>query len=306
MLIPRDTIVNHLAGNPLDRTALERKNPAWVSRILNDTATRYVPVARGQNLVTMDNPAGALFLSGADAVELGQRAGSRTVLGRYDGAHYVAVSMDEPKQADEALALSGGRYMDLKKVGPAMDAAHASTLAYANAMVYWHNRHRFCGSCGAKTAVSEGGHIRRCPGCDISHFPRTDAAISVLIVHEDRCLLARKANWPKGTYATVAGFLEPGESLEECVQREVKEETGLTIDRMIYHSSQPWPFPGSIMVGFHANATDTQLHLGDDELEDARWFTREELKRQVSEGKVFMPHKISISYRLIEDWLKLL
>ncbi|MDJ0837467.1 MAG: NAD(+) diphosphatase [Acidobacteriota bacterium] len=303
MFMPREPIVNHLAANPLDRTAVQRRNVDWVNGVLADPHTRYVAVANGQNLVTMDKPAQAVFLCGQEAVHLGKRAGSRTVLGAYDGVYYVAINMDEPKQAGEAVALSGGRYMDLKKVGPAMDPAHAATLAYANAMTFWHRRHRFCGACGTKTAVSQAGHVRRCPGCNVSHFPRTDGAIIVLIIHGDRCLLARQAEWPKGVYATVAGFLEPGESLEGCVQREVKEETGLTIDKMIYHSSQPWPFPGSIMVGFHAHSADTELHLSDEELEDARWFTREELEREVAEGSVLLPHKISISYRLIEDWL---
>jgi NAD+ diphosphatase len=140
------------------------------------------------------------------------------------------------------------------------------------------------------------------PDCGQLHFPRTNPAIIVLVALRERCLLGRQATWPEGLYATIAGFVEPGESLEEAVVREVREETGIEVREVTYHSSQPWPFPSSIMLGFTAQAGSDHIQLNDGELEDARWFSREEIARGVEEGWLRLPSSVSISYRLIEDW----
>jgi NAD+ diphosphatase len=176
----------------------------------------------------------------------------------------------------------------------------AGLLGYARGMVLWRARHRFCGTCGATTLAAKGGHVLICtnPACRHEQFPRIDPAIIVLVSDGERALLGRQAAWPVGRYSTIAGFVEPGESLEDAVAREVFEETGIEVNRIQYHSSQPWPFPSSLMLGFTAHAQTTQIQLRDDELEDAQWFTREDL----ASGRPLVPPNVSISFRLIEHW----
>ena len=156
----------------------------------------------------------------------------------------------------------------------------AGLLGYARAMVAWRRRHRYCGTCGAKTMPAKGGHVLVCtnPVCRHEQFPRIDPAIIVLVSDGERALLGRQAAWPRGRYSTIAGFVEPGESLEDAVAREVLEETGVRVAEIEYHSSQPWPFPSSLMLGFTAHALTQEVHLRDQELEDARWFTRADLR----------------------------
>jgi NAD+ diphosphatase len=181
-----------------------------------------------------------------------------------------------------------------------LPAEEAGVLAYARAMVHWREKHRFCGRCGSRTVATQGGHVLQCSeaGCATLQFPRIDPAVIVLVTDGERALLGRQADWPAGRYSTIAGFVEPGESLEDAVIREVREETGVEVDVVDYHSSQPWPFPSSLMLGFTAHASRTQIHRADEELEDARWLTRE----QIAAGEVALPTTHSISFRLIEDW----
>src|SRR5262249_4560440 len=154
-----------------------------------------------------------------------------------------------------------------------------SLLAYARGLMHWHARHGFCGVCGSRTESASAGHVRKCtnPDCGASHFPRTDPAVIMLVHDGDKALLGRQKVWPQGMYSTLAGFVEPGESLEETVRREVYEETGIAVGEVVYHSSQPWPFPASLMIGFHAEARSRTINRVDSELEDAGWFSRAEL-----------------------------
>jgi NAD+ diphosphatase len=171
-------------------------------------------------------------------------------------------------------------------------------------MTYWHHRHRFCGVCGSPTDSIEGGFQRLCanPDCGHRHFPRTDPAIIVLVTSGERGLLGRQPSWPKGMYSTIAGFVEPGETLEDAVIREVREETNIELCRVHYHSSQPWPFPSSLMLGFSAQAASSEIRVDEYELENACWFTREELTRKLLANVLRLPSPMSISFRLIEDW----
>ena len=173
-------------------------------------------------------------------------------------------------------------------------------------MVHWHQQHRFCSVCGHPTEPKEAGHKRQCvnPACGAEHFPRTDAAM-IVIVHDggDRCLLARSPRFPPNMYSALAGFLEPGESLEDCVVREVYEEVGLRVTDVRYHSSQPWPFPRSVMIGFHARAENTDLTLDEEEIEDARWVTRDFLRAKDQWQNFFIPPRIAVARHLIDDWI---
>ena len=176
-------------------------------------------------------------------------------------------------------------------------------MAHARGLIYWHQRHRFCSLCGSPAEIRDAGHMRRCGNADCAaeHFPRTDPAVIMLVADGDRCLMGRQAEWPTGLYSTLAGFVEPGESLEEAVAREIWEEAGITVRDVRYHSSQPWPFPASLMLGFYATATSTEISLNRDELDDARWFHRNDL-RNPGEG-MRLPRQTSISRRLLDDWL---
>jgi NAD+ diphosphatase len=198
------------------------------------------------------------------------------------------------------------RFTDLRHVAPRLDRREGALLALARAMMFWHARHRYCGLCGSPTRSEEAGHMRRCtdPACNTMHFPRTDPAVIMLVTDGDRVLLGRNKNFPlPGMYSTLAGFVEPGESLEDAVAREVREETGVEVGAVHYHSSQPWPFPANIMLGFYAEARTTEITIDYGELEDARWFARDWLLTHTDDDAFRLPRLDSIARRLIEDWL---
>lgn len=188
-----------------------------------------------------------------------------------------------------------------------LSPADAGLLAYATAMVTWHRTHAFCARCGAGTQPAEAGHVRRCPNCGATHHPRTDPVVIMLVRDDpgDRVLLGRQARWPAGRFSALAGFVEPGETLEEAVAREVVEEAGVEIGDLRYRSSQPWPFPASLMIGFHASYAGGNPRAADAELEAVRWFTREEVGRVVAGQTEFhVPPPAAIARRLIDEWLE--
>jgi NAD+ diphosphatase len=195
---------------------------------------------------------------------------------------------------------ANAEFQDIRTVIGALDRDEAGLLAYARALVTWRGRHQFCGKCGSPTEARQSGHAVTCSDaeCATETFPRIDPAIIVLITDGERCLLGRQASWRPGWYSTIAGFVEAGESLEDAVAREVLEETGIHVEHVEYHSSQPWPFPQSLMLGFVARASTTDIFRTDNELEDARWFTRAE----IASGFPLTPPPISISGCLIQDW----
>ncbi len=189
----------------------------------------------------------------------------------------------------------------LREIGGLLPPLEGNLLAMTTGLAVWHDTHRFCGRCGKETAVDWAGHRRRCDGCGREHFPRTDPAIIVLVTHDGRALLGRNPNWPAGFASVLAGFVEPGESLEDAVAREVKEEAGVDVEPggVEYHSSQPWPFPASVMLGFRAAAVTDVLVPDPEELVDVCWYSRDEL----AHGAIGLPPALSISRRLVDDWL---
>ena len=221
-----------------------------------------------------------------------------TLLGVFDGARCVLV---EVPAADSPAVPPGARFEELRTVASLLPPQQAGLLSYARGLSIWRARHRFCGICGMRLRPERAGHALRCSAHDCAQevFPRLDPAIIVLVSDGARALLGRQASWPAGRYSTIAGFVEPGESLEDAVMREVAEETGVAVYDIRYHSSQPWPFPASLMLGFQARCEPHAAICVGGELEDARWFTRAEL----SAGAAGMPPSHSISYRLISTWL---
>ncbi len=288
---------NILSGPYLERVAHWRKDEARLRAALEDPGTLFVPVWRTRSVVSVvSGRIGAHFIEGGQAFT-NIDVNEFILLGEFRSRVCFAVEM----QGDEAPQLdASAEFHDLRLIAGELPADEAGVLAYARAMVHWRERHRFCGRCGTGTVAVQGGHVLQCGdvGCATQQFPRIDPAVIVLITDGERALLGRQASWPPGRYSTIAGFVEPGESLEDAVIREVREETGVEVDTVDYHSSQPWPFPASLMLGFSAHASRTDIHRTDDELEDARWLTRE----QIAAGEVALPTTHSISFRLIEDW----
>jgi NAD+ diphosphatase len=288
---------NVLAGPYLDRASHLRADPAWFAAGLADPESRVLAVWNSRNLVTEGDAPQAAFLELAQLPAANRDGSELILLGRFGARSVFAFEFEG---AEAPLPPPGTRFEDLRLVAALLPAEEAGLLSYARAMIFWRHQHRFCGACGAKTVATRGGHVRVCtnPICRHESFPRIDPAIIVLITDGERALLGRQAAWPVGRYSTIAGFVEPGESLEDAVAREVFEETGVQVDLIEYHSSQPWPFPSSLMLGFTAHAVTTEIHLRDQELEDARWFTRAEL----ASGHPKIPPNVSISFRLIENW----
>ena len=287
----------------LDRAAHHRRDPHWLSARLAHADSRFVPLWRGANLIVSadsEAPRAVLLQRGGIAGE-----GQTIFLGLAGDRAYFAIDLSVLDDPLAGLTGAGGAaFVDLRRVGPLLPRAESALLAYARGMVHWHQRHAFCAQCGAPTLPAEVGHLRRCDACGAVHFPRTDPAVIMLVHDGNRCLLGRQASWATGMHSTLAGFVEPGESLEEAVRREVAEETGIAVADIRYHSAQPWPFPSSLMLGFTARALSTAIELDTRELEAARWFERDFLRRHQDDDEFRLPRADSIARRLIEEWLR--
>ena len=291
---PRSRIA--LAGDPFDRSAHRRANADWVEAAAAADSSVFLAVQGSRNLVSDDSPARPALLDAAAASALATTAHERILLGLRDERAYFALALP----ADGSEPPAGYAWRDLRWIGAELGPDDAAMLAYARGMAVWHDRHRFCAACGASTRPVDAGHARRCvrESCGRRHFTRVEPAVIVLVTRGERCLLGRQAAWPPGRYSTIAGFVEPGESLEDAVAREVHEETGIDLAGCEYRGSQPWPFPASLMLGFRATAASDEIRLHDEELEDARWVSRE----QLAAGEVLVPPSFSIAYDLIRDW----
>ena len=310
----------------IDRTVVQRRDETWVNEQLRAENTLFVPVwcekvfvdraeAGGDTQYRLsgrlDAPAPpdrrlkAVFLRSDETIPLLDGHRRAVLLGCSGQRTYFALDLSDIEDATKHRALAGrGDFVGLRSVGPMLDRFDGGLLAYARGMLRWHQQHTYCGACGSHTAMLEAGFIRRCTAaeCGQQHFPRTDPAIIVLVTHENRALLGRQAKWDATWYSVLAGFVEPGESLEQAVRREVKEEAGISVGEVRYDSSQPWPFPSSLMIGFTAEALDDDIRIHDQELEDARWFTREDVDAGIEAGELRLSPSISISRHLIESW----
>jgi NAD+ diphosphatase len=287
-----------LSRSVLDRAADRRRDDEWLEKAWAAPDTQVALVAGDKLAVTADRTALRL-VSPAEAGD-GERIflgiDRETGAGRSaDGRAVFAVLLAE--EPDEGFA-------SLREAGTVLDDRDAGIAVNVVGLANWHAVHTHCSNCGAHTEVVDAGHVRRCPVCGTSHFPRSDPAIIVLVTdEEDRALLGRGESWPPGRYSTLAGFVEPGESLEAAVRREVIEESGVVIGQDVqYAGSQPWPMPSSLMLGFYAKAIGFEIDVDADEIVDARWFSRDDLRRAIEAGDVALPGTISISRRLIEGW----
>lgn len=310
--------------NTLDRADHIRKDIDTLDALWQRSDARIVPVWNNLSLVTKidsNEPPQALFLDAGDSAPQGQSV----FLGLEDDIPFFAVDVsalnDEASTAlsDVAKDRNGiskaGEFKDLRQTGPTLSAQDGSLLAYARGLTFWNSNTAFCTRCGHAMETSNGGHVRKCTDSDCSYiaFPRTDPAVIMLVTYsppgglESLCLLGRSPNWPDGVFSTLAGFVEPGESLESAVQREVLEEVSVHTENVRYVASQPWPFPRSIMLGFEAVATTTDIKCDPDEIADAQWFTREQLKSFGNWGDDAVGNKLprpdSIARFLIDRWI---
>lgn len=295
-------LINFYATGSFDRAALHRRNPAWLAERLDEDNTVLHVVWQGKTLIAEEEMVRLNLLRAKDHKSLIQNANIVVLLGIDAETAHVAVDLS---QLDEPEIATFGRPTDLRSVGSLLPEKEASLAALAKGMAYWHSRHLHCGVCGHPTVSEQAGHLRRCtnPSCRIEHFPRTDPAVIMRITIGDRVLLGRQATWPPGMHSVLAGFVEPGESLEDAVRRETMEEVGLELTDVSYFASQPWPFPSSLMIGFTAEATSDQLLLDPDEIDSAQWLTRDQLLAS-PENEIFrLPRRDSIAWRLVADWI---
>ncbi len=300
---------NVYSSSPLDRIALRREDPAWIAEKLADPETLFVPVWRTRNLVrgTDQGSPEAVYISGEMAAALRmpdtEHGAPWAFLGILEDRAVFAIDISATDDPMPLLPETEGTFVDLRSVGWGVPRPEASVLAHARGLLHWRQRNKFCAVCGNANEVKSAGHVLTCTVCNTQHFPRTDPAVIMLVHRGDRALLGHSTRFPRATmYSTLAGFVEPGETLEEAVRREVLEESGIQVGDVHYHSSQPWPFPGNIMLGFYAEGLTEAITIDPEELKDARWFTKQEMRDHKQHG-FDLPRVDSIARRLIEDWL---
>jgi NAD+ diphosphatase len=301
MSIPDTTpAAQPFAGMALDRASTERKDPALIEQLAKDPATR-VLAASHEGVVIREGSEPSLlrreFVPAPD--------GELILLGLEDGRALFAVDLDALPSAVRGQLMDGGRIVALREAGVLLPHAEGGLAAYLAALLNWHRRHRFCANCGASTVVEEAGHARRCPRCAAHHFPRTDPVVIMTVEHQDRLLLGRRAGWPPGRCSVLAGFVSPGESAEEAVVREVREESGIVARDPTFVTSQPWPFPSSLMLGFDALSDGGEPAARDGELEEVHWFPLQAVRDAMRERnpELQLPPPVSVARFLIERWV---
>jgi len=288
------------AGNPLDRANLKRLDVAWLTAAQSAEHSRILPLSHGKPL--MRETAGqALQLCWLSPTAFKEATGQIVFLGvEADLAHFAC-----DVGPDATGFAAHGNFVDPLAALQGLPDAEGAIAAQARGILLWHERHRFCSNCGAASESADGGWKRFCGACKTEHFPRTDPVAIMLVVHGDEVLLGRKNIFPPGMYTALAGFMEPGETIEEAVAREVLEEAGVTVGDVRYLASQPWPYPASLMIGCIAEATSREITVDTTELDDARWFTRSDCRLAVSgaEGPLKIPPRYAIAHHLIRHWV---
>ena len=294
---------NRFTSVRLDRLVEYRDDEEWVAKAQLSDAARFVTLWRSRSLLaTTDEGQFAVYLKPGELDQL-DAIQPPTLLGTDGKRYFFAVSINDSQREKVLASYPSAQFIDLRRASVDMDAKHAGVLAYAKALHYWQHRHGFCGACGHPNRLFSSGHKLVCSNeeCARQSFPRIDPAIIVLVTHGDACLLGRNANWPPKHFSTLAGFVEPGESLEDAVVREVFEEAQVRLKEIHYVSSHPWPFPASSMCGFYAEAENRDCKTAD-ELEEVRWYTVPELEAAVLEDSVRLSPPVSIAFRLLADW----
>jgi NAD+ diphosphatase len=290
------------AGNPLDRASERRRDAEWIRSLLDEPAARILPLyelrpaTRGSASPELDwQPVGPW----REAIE---RGATLVFLGLGDDRPFFAI--------DGGAVAGSAEPFDARTLAPLLPESEAAILAEARSVIDWHARHRFCAQCGSPTRVVAAGWVRRCPECKATHYPRTDPVTIMLAVRGDKALLGRNKRRPGNRFSCLAGFMEPGETLEEGVRREVFEESGIRVGRVRYLACQPWPFPSSLMMGFLCEALTEEITVDPEELAEARWFSREEIRAMVARAaggpddptQVSLPGPVAIAHQICRRW----
>ncbi len=303
-----DSFQNTFAGNPLDRASDRRGDPDWLASQLASPESLGVAIWNGRPLVedAKDGGKQIAYLPAKLVADLAQGEERLLFLGLWKDTAVFAVDMEGPADPAEGPLEGLGKFEDLRAVALKLPHTEAAIVATAKQMFEWRRRHGHCAVCGQPSRAVDGGWKRRCPSCDTEHFPRTDPVVIMLAYHGDRCMLGRQEAWPKGMFSALAGFLEPGETIEEACARELNEEAGLHAVKVRYHSTQPWPYPSSLMIGLIAEVEDEEGAPDQTELSEIRWFTRDEA-RQLIAGQIegtFAPQRMAIAHQLIKAWVE--
>ena len=299
--------MNHamtFAGSPLDRSSNERRDEAWLDNHLSAKDSRYLPLLSLKVLANRQEH--SLGWCGPAEVIASVPHFEPYLLGVRDGIGHFAVDVSEATADGLALMQgdTGTEFSELRRLAPGLSEGDAAICAYARSLINYHQRNRFCANCGAPTQARAGGAARSCTHCQAEHFPRTDPVAIALVLHSDRCLLGRSGRFAGKLYSALAGFIEPGESIEEAVRREVKEESGIDVGEVRYLKSQPWPFPSSLMIGCLADATSDEITVDTEELADAQWFSKADVRRALAgEDMPFsLPQPLAVANHLIRAW----
>lgn len=295
------------SGSPLDRAGNLRRNADWLHQQKQAATARYLLLRELKPMVSLDGGARLAWFPTRFVEPLADCP--TMLLGLSDGAAHFVVDVDQVPGIDD-LADEQNKFIDVRSIAPQLPPEQAAILAQARSLVDWHQRHGFCARCGAPTEMAEAGYSRSCTSsaCNAQHFPRTDPVVIMLAVHEDRILLGRQRQFPPGMYSALAGFMEPGETIEEAVRRELHEEAGVTTGGVRYLASQPWPFPSSLMIGCVAQTVDPTLAVDTHELEDARWFHRDEVATMLKncldmQAPLRMPPPLSLAHQITRRFL---
>jgi NAD+ diphosphatase len=297
------------SGNPLDRADALRRDEDALAKAEANPGSRYLPLWNLNVLITGNEGASALgWLDQPDVDRLGMDVPT-VFLGLGDGRAHFAVDVSALHDPVHELNLGDDwLFEDARQAAMSLPGQESGILAQARSQLDWHRRHQFCSVCGERTRQLRGGHVRRCEDCRAEHFPRTDPVAIMLVIHGERCLLGQSAGRlaRTGMYSALAGFIDQGESIEEAVRREVMEEAGVRVGKVRYHSSQPWPFPSSLMIGCHGLAESTDIHMDTEEMHDVRWFEVEEVRKAMSGtgDRLRVPGPIAIAHHLIKAWVE--
>ncbi len=289
---------------PLDPCDPLRGNSQALAELKNNPSTRFIVIKDGEALMSAAEEETPIYLDAG--VANSYLNGEEIFLGKDNEHAYFAVSGDMPKDVN-------GVFLDMRTIArnATKDGGFSSTpslVARGKMLLDWHNRHRFCANCGAQSKLIKGGYVRYCEDCDTEHFPRVDPVVIMMVIYKDKCLLGRSPSFLPGMFSALAGFMEPGETIEEATRREVFEEAGIRIGGVEYIKSQPWPFPSSLMIGVIAHALNDDIDIGDDELEEAKWFSKKEIQDVLKKGgddEFRVPEKLAIARHLLEYHLML-